>query len=93
MKRHKNELFTLLEYKNISPYNNHAEQLMRKPVLTRKVSHQNRSEQGCKTQAVLMTLFRSAELQGMNPFETVLSHAEAIIGEKIVPQQELKLAA
>jgi hypothetical protein len=42
-------------------------------VLTRKVSQQNRSEQGAKTHAVLMTLFRSAELQGKNPVETVLS--------------------
>ena len=58
LERHKNELFTFLEYENVSPYNNHAEQQIRKPVLTRKVSQQNRSEQGAKTQAVMMTLFR-----------------------------------
>ena len=93
LKRHKNELFTFLEYEGVSPYNNHVEQQLRKPVLTRKVSQQNRSEQGTKTQAVLMTLFRSAELQGMNPVETVLSHAKASIRKEIVPEQELKLAA
>jgi transposase len=93
LKRHKNELFTFLEYENVSPYNNHAEQQMRKPVLTRKVSQQNRSEQGAKTHAVLMTLFRSAELQGKNPVETVLSLAKTIIGKATVPEQELDLAA
>jgi transposase len=93
LKRHKNELFTFLEYKNVSPYNNHAEQQMRKPVLTRKVSQQNRSEQGAKTHAVLMTLFRSAELQGKNPVETVLSLSKTIIGKARVPEQELDLAA
>ena len=93
LKRHKNELFTFLEYEGVSPYNNHVEQQLRKPVLTRKVSQQNRSEQGTKTQAVLMTLFRSAELQGRNPVETVLSHAKASIRKEIVPEQELKLAA
>jgi transposase len=93
LKRHKNELFTFLEYKNVSPYNNHAEQQMRKPVLTRKVSQQNRSEQGSKTQAVLMSLFRSAELQGKNPVETVLALAKASIGKEMVPEHELKLAA
>jgi transposase len=93
LKRHKNELFTFLEYKNVSPYNNHAEQQMRKPVLTRKISQQNRSEQGSKTQAVLMSLFRSAELQGKNPVETVLALAKASIGEEMVPEHELKLAA
>jgi hypothetical protein len=93
LKRHKNELFTFLEYENVSPYNNHAEQQMRKPVLTRKVSQQNRSEQGAKTHAVLMTLFRSAELQGKNPVETVLALAKATIAKSEAPEQELDLAA
>ena len=79
LNRHKNELFTFLEYEGVSPYNNHAEQQMRKPVLTRKVSQQNRSEQGAKTQAILMTLFRSAELQGTNPVETLLSTAKSTL--------------
>ena len=93
LKRHKDELFTFLEYEDVSPYNNHAEQQMRKPVLTRKVSQQNRSEQGAKTHAVLMTLFRSAELQGKNPVETVLSIAKAAIGNDIAPEQYFQLAA
>lgn len=93
LKRHKDELFTFLEYENVSPYNNHAEQQMRKPVLTRKVSQQNRSEQGAKTHAVLMTLFRSAELQGKNPVETVLSLAQTRLGKAAAPEQELDLAA
>ena len=49
---------------------------MRKPVLTRKVSPQNRSAQGAKTQAILMSLFRTAELQGQNPIEIVLANAK-----------------
>ncbi|MBW2663929.1 MAG: IS66 family transposase [Deltaproteobacteria bacterium] len=82
LKRHKNELFTFLEYKGVSPYNNHAEQQMRKAVLARKVSQQNRSEQGVKVQAILMTLFRTAELQGQNPVETVLNAAKSTIESK-----------
>jgi transposase len=93
LKRHKDELFTFLEYENVSPYNNHAEQQMRKPVLTRKVSQQNRSEQGAKTHAVLMSLFRSAELQGKNPVETILSLAKTTLGKAAAPEQELDLAA
>jgi len=71
LKRHRNELFTFLEYPGVSPYNHEAEQQMRTPVLTRKVSQQNRSKEGAKTQAILMTLFRSSQLQGLNPVETV----------------------
>jgi hypothetical protein len=73
LKRHRNELFTFLEYPGVSPYNHDAEQQMRNPVLTRKVSQQNRSKDGAKTQAILMTLFRSAQLQDHNPVEIILS--------------------
>jgi hypothetical protein len=76
LNRHKQELFTFLEHEGVSPYNNHAEQQMRKPVLTRKVSQQNRSAQGANTQAILMTLLRTAELQGANPVESLLANAK-----------------
>jgi hypothetical protein len=93
LKRHKAELFTFLEYENVSPYNNHAEQQMRKPVLTRKVSQQNRSAQGAKTQAILMSLFRTAELQGQNPIEVILSLAKSAIDNDAVKEESLNLAA
>jgi len=79
LRRHQKELFTFLEYPDVSPYNNHAEQQMRKPVLTRKVSQQNRSEDGAQTQSILMSLFRSAELCGLNPVENILSTAKSIL--------------
>lgn len=79
LKRHRNELFTFLEFNGVCPYNNHAEQQMRKPVITRKISHQNRSGQGAKTHAILMTLFRSAELQKLNPVEWVLANTKIAI--------------
>lgn len=82
LKRHRRELFTFLEY-DVSPYNNYAEQQMRKPVLTRKVSQQNRSDKGAATHAILMTLFRTAELQNLNPMETILSLAKKSIESKL----------
>ena len=93
LNRHKNELFTFLEYKGVSPYNNHAEQQMRKAVLVRKVSQQNRSEQGVRVQAILMTLFRTAELQDQNPVETVLSAAKKTIENKNASTGYFKNAA
>lgn len=76
LKRHRNELFIFLEFEGVSPYNNHAEQQMRPAVLVRKVSQQNRSEEGAQAQAILMTLFRSAHLQGHNPVELLLAAAK-----------------
>ena len=93
LRRHKAELFTFLEHENVSPYNNHAEQQMRKPVLARKVSQQNRSEQGAKTQAILMSLFRTAEIQAQNPIEVVLYLAKSAMTHNPANEVSLKLAA
>ena len=79
LRRHQDELFTFLEYKNVSPYNNHAEQQMRRPAITRKISQQNRSKRGAKVQAILLTLFQSAQLQKLNPIETMLQMAKNLI--------------
>lgn len=93
LKRHRNELFTFLEFDNVSPYNNHAEQQMRKPVITRKISQQNRSDQGAKTHAILMTLFKSAELQKLNPVEAVLADAKTVIKATSQDEINFKIAA
>jgi transposase len=77
----------------VSPYNNHAEQQMRKPVITRKISQQNRSDQGAKTQAILMTLFKSAELQKLNPVEAVLADAKTVIKTHSQDEMGFKIAA
>lgn len=92
LKRHKQELFTFLEHDGVSPYNNHAEQQMRKPVLARRVSQQNRSAQGAYTQAVLMTLLRSAELQGANPVENLLAIAKNALTAKTPSELAYKIA-
>ena len=48
LQRHREELFTFLDYEGVSPYNNHAEQQMRKPVLWRRRCQQNRSDRGAE---------------------------------------------
>jgi transposase len=93
LKRHQSELFTFLEYKGVSPYNNYGEQQMRKPAINRKISHQNRSDKGSKTQAILMTLFRSAELQKLNPVEVVLLMAKQKINDNALVENNFKMAA
>ena len=96
LRRHRGELLTFLDYEGVSPYNNHAEQQMRTAVHTRKVSQQTRSLQGAKTHAIFLSLFRSAELQSLNPFEYVLQLAQATLAgqstDTIAPDQ-LKKAA
>ena len=91
--RHRNELFTFLEYNGVSPYNNHAEQQIRKPVVTRKISQQNRSDRGAEAHAIFMSLFRSAELQGLNPVHKVLADAKTVIRKTQTENSTFKLAA
>ena len=69
-----------MEHEGVSPYNNHAEQQMRKPVLWRRRCQQNRSDRGMEAQAILMSVFRTAELQGLNPVDYV----EALVKEQIL---------
>lgn len=88
LRRHRKERFTFLDYDHVSPYNNHAEQQMRPAVLTRKISQQNRSGNGAKAHAILMTLFRSAELQGLNPVQCVLQLAKSGLEAKPTPTSD-----
>ena len=89
LKRHQQELFTFLDY-DVSPENSHAEQQMRGPVISRKISHQNRSEAGAEAQAILMSIFKTAYLQGYNPFEYVKELSKTYIKQNHA-QNEVKV--
>lgn len=99
LRRHRHELFTFLDYAPlVSPYNNHSEQQMRVPVMTRRISQGNRSRSAAEAQAILMSLFRSMELQGRNPIEELLRFAQDAIAHKpvvlpLAPDEDRQLAA
>jgi hypothetical protein len=82
-----------LEFDNVSPYNNHAEQQLRKPVITRKISQQNRSQSGAQTHAIFMSLFRSAELQGFNPVDKILADVKSLLAGTRQEKDNFPLAA
>ena len=87
LKRHQKEILTFLDY-DVSPYNNHAEQQMRRPVISRKISQQNRSEAGAEAQAILMSLFQTAQLQGYNPVEYVKEQSKKLIESQHCQQKK-----
>jgi len=82
LRRHRHEMLTFLDHDSVSPYNNHAEQQMRVAVHTRKVSQQNRSTQGAKTHAILLSHFRTADLQKLNPLDYVMALAKTAIAAR-----------
>ncbi len=69
-------LWTFLDEPEIPYENNFAERMIRSAVILRKNSQSNRSEQGAATQAVLMSIYRTLKLRGLNPTKTI---AQALI--------------
>lgn len=72
LRRHQNELFTFLDYEGVPADNNHAERQIRPAVLMRKTSYANGSDAGAETQAILMSVFRTLKLRGVNPTDAVV---------------------
>lgn len=96
LKNFRGELLTFLDHEGVPPTNNLAEQQMRKPVMARKICQQNRSERGAKTHAILLSLFRTAELQGHQPIDYVITLTKAAIEGnplQLAPAPSLKKAA
>lgn len=62
-------LFTFLRIPGVPPTNNHAEQSLRKVVISRKISFGTRSDNGLKTHSIIPTLVQTAKRQGVHPRE------------------------
>lgn len=72
LERHRNEILTFLDHPDVSADNNHAERQIRPAVVSRKTSYGNRSKDGADVQAMLLSIFRTLELRGYNPVDTLL---------------------
>ncbi len=64
-------IFTFLDYVDVAFENNFAERQIRPAVILRKNSQSNRSDHGAATQAILMSVYRTLKLRGLNPTKTI----------------------
>jgi transposase len=71
--RHREHIFTFLDYPDVPYENNFVERQIRPAVILRKNSQSNRSDRGAATQAVLMSIYRTLRLRGHNPTETIVN--------------------
>ncbi len=69
--KHAEYIFTFLDYDHVPFENNFAERQIRPAVILRKNSQSNRSDQGAATQAVLMSVYRTLRLRGLDPTTTI----------------------
>lgn len=85
LRRHQNELFAFLDYPEVDWHNNHAERGLRPPVVARKNSGGNHSDQGAETQAVMMTVFFTLHLRGLNEVDMVTQMVEKYLRTRQEP--------
>jgi transposase len=71
LRRYGEYLFTFLDYPYVPADNNFGERQIRPAVILRKNSQSNRSDRGAATQAVLMSVYRTLKLRGLNPTRTI----------------------
>jgi len=71
LRKHVDHVFTFLDHPNVPFENNFAERQIRPAVILRKNSQSNRSDRGAATQSVLMSVYRTLKLRGLNPTETI----------------------
>lgn len=77
--KYSDELFTFLLHPNVAADNNHAERQIRFAVIMRKNYFGNRSMRGAETQAILMSIFRTCHLRGIDPISTLADSVAAAI--------------
>jgi hypothetical protein len=85
LRRHQGELFTFLDQANVPFDNNHGERSIRPAVIIRKNSYCNRSINGARTQAVLMSIYRTLKQRGHDPIATVANALSEYIKTRHLP--------
>lgn len=73
LRRHQGDLFTFLHRMDVAYDNNLAERQIRPAVILRKNSQCNHSDRGAATQAIMMSVYQTLKLRGLNPLETIVA--------------------
>ena len=85
LRKYAEYLFTFLDYDHVPFENNFAERQIRPAVILRKNSQSNRSERGAATQAILMSVYRTLKLRGLNPTDTVTQALRSYVATGQLP--------
>jgi transposase len=85
LRRYRNALFTFLDHPDVPSDNNHAEREIRPAVIIRKNSLCNRSENGATVQSILMSVYRTLKLRGLDPLETIVSALKDYVRTGVLP--------
>jgi len=85
LRKYAEYIFTFLDYDHVPFENNFAERQIRPAVILRKNSQSNRSDRGAATQAILMSVYRTLKLRGLNPTDTVTQALRSAVATGQLP--------
>jgi transposase len=83
--RHEAFMFTFLDDLAVPPDNNRAEREIRPAVIARKNSFHNTSDRGARTQAAMMSVYRTLRLRGRDPLAEIVKALERFILDGKLP--------
>jgi transposase len=84
--KYRDQLFTFLDTPGVPPDNNHAERQIRPAVIIRKNSLCNRSEAGAATQGILMSVYRTLKLRGLDATKTISAALRTLLQTGELPR-------
>ena len=93
LRRHQRHLFTFLDQPDVPFDNNHGERSIRPAVIIRKNSYCNRSPNGARAQAVLMSIYRTLKQRGHDPITTVTNALSTYLKTGTLPPLPSKITA
>jgi len=91
--KYRDYLFTFLDTPGVPPDNNHGERMIRPAVIIRKNSLYNRNEQGAATQAVLMSVYRTLKLRGLDATKTIAAALRTLLETGTLPPLPVETVA
>ena len=91
LRRHRAELFVFLYHADVPFDNNHAERTIRNAVVMRKNSYCNRSKDGAKTQAIMMSVFQTLKQRKAHVTATIVNALQTFLTTKKLPNLKAML--
>ena len=79
LRKHAEHVFTFFDYDHVPFENDFAERQIRPAVILSKNSQSNRSARGAATQAVLMSVYCTLKLRGLDPTKTIADGLKACL--------------
>ena len=82
---HAEHPLTFPDYDHVPYENNRAERRIRPAVMIRTNSLSKRSDRGANTQAILMRVYRTLRVRGLNPTKTIANALQSYVTTGTLP--------